>query len=576
MILKKSRLIVLALIAGITGSARGVEVWYDMEGDYGRVLTDKLTGDGSQNASLLNRTLVQMIPGTTGYGDQNVSVSADWSGPPYSTIEVPDSTMLGAQYTLAMWVDCTESDNTRLFSSYAGGGSITADRILVDINETGDSITGIRAFVNGTATGTAAPPAGMADPGYHHYAMTVDNGNVAVYLDGTVVASGNVGTGYSNSLNLRLGEDPHEIGTPCEQLAGSVDEFLAINQVLSAADIASLASGSTIDQVVTPTGEYAVYYDFENGVAADKFTADGAQDGILYEDVKVISDAAAAQVGSGSAFFGPKFSATDPNAVNLIDTGVSGTELGDAFTLSVCFNAHELGQTAEGLTRLFSNYAGSSSAAGRIILDLDQRETSAYGFGIRFLLPDGTAVKATEIIPLNEDHTVTAVYDNGLATVYLDGMPVATATGTGTLSYDDVAILLGEDIAGGKNEQFVGEMDDVVILSRALSASEVATLASEGAAALFGGTGEIPGDLNNDGMVGSADLDIVRGAWGQSVDPGCLSCGDPSGDGTVGSADLDIVRANWGRTAAAAVPEPHLIALLAAGIALLFAQRRNK
>ena len=82
----------------------------------------------------------------------------------------------------------------------------------------------------------------------------------------------------------------------------------------------------------------------------------------------------------------------------------------------------------------------------------------------------------------------------------------------------------------------------------------------------------LEGDLNGDGFVGSGDLDIVRAAWGQSVTPGCLSCGDPSGDGSVGSADLDIVRANWGNTAAAAVPEPSaviLTLLCLAGLALV-------
>jgi hypothetical protein len=83
-------------------------------------------------------------------------------------------------------------------------------------------------------------------------------------------------------------------------------------------------------------------------------------------------------------------------------------------------------------------------------------------------------------------------------------------------------------------------------------------------------SGELIGDLNGDGLVGSADLDIVRGNWGQSVDPGCLSCGDPSGDGLVGSADLDIVRANWGATAAAAVPEPSSLALVLAGLLCFF------
>ena len=85
----------------------------------------------------------------------------------------------------------------------------------------------------------------------------------------------------------------------------------------------------------------------------------------------------------------------------------------------------------------------------------------------------------------------------------------------------------------------------------------------------------LAGDLNNDGMVSSADLDIVRANWGQTVEAGCLPCGDPSGDGMVGSADLDIVRANWGATSAAAVPEPCLLALFAAAFVLLPARRRR-
>ena len=57
----------------------------------------------------------------------------------------------------------------------------------------------------------------------------------------------------------------------------------------------------------------------------------------------------------------------------------------------------------------------------------------------------------------------------------------------------------------------------------------------------------VPGDLNGDGLVGSADLDLVRAHWGDSVNPGSWEEGDPSGDGLVGSADLDFVRAHWGQ-----------------------------
>ena len=69
---------------------------------------------------------------------------------------------------------------------------------------------------------------------------------------------------------------------------------------------------------------------------------------------------------------------------------------------------------------------------------------------------------------------------------------------------------------------------------------------------LFEPAALLPGDLNGDGYVGSADLDIVRSHWNDIVPPGSLLDGDPSGDGKVGSADLDIVRANWGAHAVAA------------------------
>ena len=72
------------------------------------------------------------------------------------------------------------------------------------------------------------------------------------------------------------------------------------------------------------------------------------------------------------------------------------------------------------------------------------------------------------------------------------------------------------------------------------------------------GTG-LPGDLNNDGFVGSADLDLVRGNWGATGTPGMN--GDANDDGLVNSADLDIVRGNWGSSAAAAVPEPSSLLL---------------
>ncbi|MEZ6191049.1 MAG: hypothetical protein R3C45_07120 [Phycisphaerales bacterium] len=89
--------------------------------------------------------------------------------------------------------------------------------------------------------------------------------------------------------------------------------------------------------------------------------------------------------------------------------------------------------------------------------------------------------------------------------------------------------------------------------------------------------GGIEGDLNGDGFVGIADLNIVLGAWNQNVPPGD-PLADPSGDGFVGIADLNVVLGNWNAgtppTDAAAVPEP-VSAVVFTALGLMAMSRRR-
>ncbi len=75
----------------------------------------------------------------------------------------------------------------------------------------------------------------------------------------------------------------------------------------------------------------------------------------------------------------------------------------------------------------------------------------------------------------------------------------------------------------------------------------------------------LQGDLNGDGFVGLADLNIVLGNWNQNVPFGDATKGDPSGDGFVGLVDLNEVLGNWNAgtppTDIAAIPEPASLAL---------------
>jgi hypothetical protein len=70
----------------------------------------------------------------------------------------------------------------------------------------------------------------------------------------------------------------------------------------------------------------------------------------------------------------------------------------------------------------------------------------------------------------------------------------------------------------------------------------------------------IDGDLNGDGFVGIADLNIVLGNWNLNVPP-ADPLADPSGDNFIGIADLNVVLGNWNAGTpppgdSAYIPEP--------------------
>jgi len=55
---------------------------------------------------------------------------------------------------------------------------------------------------------------------------------------------------------------------------------------------------------------------------------------------------------------------------------------------------------------------------------------------------------------------------------------------------------------------------------------------------------DVPGDLNDDGFVGQADLDMILAKWGWTVDPSDPA--DTNNDGFIGQSDLDFVLDHWG------------------------------
>lgn len=119
-----------------------------------------------------------------------------------------------------------------------------------------------------------------------------------------------------------------------------------------------------------------------------------------------------------------------------------------------------------------------------------------------------------------------------------------------------------------------------LITGQALSLSATHALAPYGVL-ILGTVPVLTGDINGDGFVGLADLNVILSNWNQTVPVGDKSRGDLAGigDGFVGISDLNVVLSNWnagtppGTDTLNAVPEPAAALMLGSIGFILLAQR---
>ena len=487
-------------------------VFYDFEApDSGATISDRFTEDGAQNGIVVNEVAVDAEESHPLFGAQSAQLSEVRPSEPFSKILIPGTTELGLEWTIAAFVEYENTGLTRLFSSFQGTGAPGEGRILLDIDPSGSLINGVRLIVSGTIAQALELPAVLAEPGWKHVAATYFDGEVAVYINGEEVS---LDTNFLSQgaiigpVDLRFGEDPHDGGGEAdEQFRGNVDDLLVVGEALSDADIADIAD-SGVEGNFSPSGGLAVFYDFEapdsGTTISDRFTDDGAQDGVVIDDVVIDDQVSHPLFGAQSAkVAGDTGVIVEDVLFSIIEVGSVGN-LGSAFTMAATINVPGGGHPFGGLTRLFSTFGGTGSAAGRLVFDFDPN-ASVEGIGIRLLLPDGTAVVSSDTFTVNEDHHLAAVYEDGDVFLYLDGALVASGiSGGGDVDLGEFPLRIGEDVGGIVNENFVGILDEVVVLSEALSDADIASLAENGFTGLEGEPPVAEAGPNAVGAVGAA------------------------------------------------------------------------
>ncbi len=109
------------------------------------------------------------------------------------------------------------------------------------------------------------------------------------------------------------------------------------------------------------------------------------------------------------------------------------------------------------------------------------------------------------------------------------------------------------------NENFVGIMDDVIVLSRALSQEEVQLASDQGFAAALSG-GQLPGDCNQDGARDISDPVCLLGFLFTGIPPSL-----PCGDGEINAANLTLLDHNGDTGLDISDPVAQLVFLFAEG-----------
>ncbi|MGD9126569.1 MAG: dockerin type I domain-containing protein [Planctomycetia bacterium] len=164
--------------------------------------------------------------------------------------------------------------------------------------------------------------------------------------------------------------------------------------------------------------------------------------------------------------------------------------------------------------------------------------------------------------------------ETGEIVTYLNGVQSGTPTpyDMDSLLDSSVDIFLGTKANGPMTQYFRGEMDDVLLMDEALSATDIAYLFEHSIEEFL--SDDLPGDANHDDQVDASDATILAGNW--QAGPGATwEMGDFNGDGHVDASDATILAGNWqAGTGATTVPEPSSLVLLGALTGLFFLRRK--
>ncbi|NLE39076.1 MAG: PEP-CTERM sorting domain-containing protein [Pirellulaceae bacterium] len=391
-------------------------------------------------------------------------------------------------------------------------------------------------------------------------------------------------------------------GTAANAFTGYMDDVAVYRGALSAADVATLYSASSLSAGTIATSGITpvMIHNFENNLGRSSETLGGVSDdykanAATMKNFRQVTDATRGQVLEVNGL---------ANVNEYVSYGDVLDPMDQSYTASVWFKIENTGNSQLLMSKGMNSSTGNAgwavlfSTNDGLVVRANYDGTSDNRLGLSKALTAGDG----------QWHHLAVVFDQdaGLLKAYLDGagsgdsgyendwqLAYALESGNsftqGTIFDTTQPLLLGhqgQTVTDGNAYPTVGRFDDFAVWTRALTPAEIL--------GIYNGTlvypiptppTGIPGDADGNGTVDDADAKRLATFWGATTKDSELTwwqMGDFNGDLKVDARDAAILAANWGyvstpseSSATSAVPEPGSLIGLLTGIVALGLRRRR-
>lgn len=367
-----------------------------------------------------------------------------------------------SEKTVAAWIKTSATDAS-IFSMRDGGGNPVFD-LQIGFDGVDNGVTGKPSFIvrDDAGNGLAHIHSSTAinDNQWHHVVAVRDSSkNLYIYVDGAQVANGSDTMGTTlTPTGVYIGDEP--LNTIIPNMVGSIDDVRVYNRALTAANVHALYQSGQVTRKVVSNRGLVGHWTFNEGTSTlAKDSSNFGNNGTLVSGVSWVNG----KRGKAASFDGSSGYVRVPDS-NSLDV--------DSFTISAWVrHTSNTFKTWEPIVAK-GDVTYRLLLCGSVGIYCTGGSLNAFTAAINV----GELNVSSSVVPeLNRWYHVVATYDRSNLILYVDGALVNSTPVTAAVTSNSTDLWIGNN-TDVPTKFWTGNIDDVRIYNRALTATEITTL----------------------------------------------------------------------------------------------------